>query len=97
MPHTYRIRTHGMDRTGGIHEGKQVTFSSSSTDPDDELPLPELLAIHHACARVIHACGMSEMIEKWLDDIDGVRVLSEDGSFESAAILQTALQLAVYD
>jgi hypothetical protein len=65
---------------------------------DSELPIPELLAIHHACANVIHACGMSEMIDKWLRDIEdhGVRVLSRDGSSESVAVLQTALQLAVH-
>ena len=66
-------------------------------NPKKELPLPNpaLLALHAACARVLHMSGAAEYFDQCDRDDEELRVLSEDGSsFEhlydrlhSAAIL----------
>ena len=57
-----------------------------------ELPLtdPVYLKIHAASCRVAHLSGAGEYINKILEDLEDIQVLSEDGS--SAHLLSFALQ-----
>jgi hypothetical protein len=91
----YRCRTNvGYRLVQDVYDGKEIHISS--TDPTRlEPPLPELLRLHAACAKVAHASGMAEVIDNWLDDLKRFKVLSEDGSKESFNILKDALLLAV--
>ena len=61
-----------------------------STRPDLLLPNPVYLRIHAACCRVAHLSGAGEVIDKVLEDLEDIRVLSKDGS--SAHLLSFALQ-----
>jgi len=61
-----------------------------SAYPDLPLPNPTYLRIHAACCRVAHLSGAGEYMDKILEDLEDIRVLSKDGS--SAHILSFALQ-----
>ena len=61
-----------------------------SADPNLPLPNPTYLRIHAACCRIAHLSGAGEYMDKILDDLEDIRVLSKDGS--SADILSFALQ-----
>jgi len=61
-----------------------------STHPDLPLPDPVYLRIHAAICRVAHLSGAGEYMDKILEDLEDIRVLSNDGS--SAHILSFALQ-----
>ena len=61
-----------------------------SARPDLPLPNPNYLKIHAACGRVAHLSGAGEYIEKILEDLEDIRVLSKDGP--SAHLLSFALQ-----
>jgi hypothetical protein len=76
----YRCRTNLNHRIAqDVYDGKEVELSSP--DPTRlEPPLPELLRLHAACAKVVHASGMAKTIEKWLQDLEKIKVLSKDGS-----------------
>ena len=51
------------------------------TTPDTEgLPLPVQEYLHAACAKVVHVSRAAEYIEKILDELEDVRMLSEDGA-----------------
>jgi len=65
-----------------------ITFESTRIDLP--LPNPTYLRIHAACCRVAHLSGAGEHMDKILEDLDDIRVLSKDGS--SAHILSFALQ-----
>ena len=54
------------------------------------LPNPAYLRIHATCCRVAHLSGAGEYMDKTLEDLEDMRVLSEDGS--SANHLSYALQ-----
>ena len=58
--------------------------------PNLPLPNPAYLRIHAACCRVAHLSGAGEYMDKDLEDLEDVRVLSKDGS--SAHLLSFALQ-----
>lgn len=58
--------------------------------PNLPLPNPAYLRIHAACCRVAHLSGAGEYMDKVLEDLEDVRVLSKDGS--SAHLLSFALQ-----
>ncbi|KAF4613765.1 hypothetical protein D9613_008150 [Agrocybe pediades] len=70
-----------------------VTFK---TDDPVNLPVPSpaYLAIHAACAQVVHFSGADKYIEKYYEDMEelqeGMEVLSPDGS--SASLLDDALR-----
>ncbi|KAG8730210.1 hypothetical protein FRC10_002981 [Ceratobasidium sp. 414] len=64
-------------------DGYEIIFT---TGP---LPEPRYLALHAACARVLHVTGMAEGIDKLLEDWEARKVLSADGS--SAELLDCAL------
>ncbi|KXN80870.1 hypothetical protein AN958_07071 [Leucoagaricus sp. SymC.cos] len=62
----------------------------STSDPERyPLPDPRKLAIHAACAQVIHLSGAAEHLEKILQELEMTQVLETDG--RSAHILHYAL------
>jgi hypothetical protein len=86
MENTYVIRAH-RDFCLRSCKPNPITFQ---TDEDLALPNPDYLRIHAACCRVAHLSGAAEQIDKVLEDLEVMRVLSEDGS--SAHALSFALQ-----
>jgi hypothetical protein len=71
-----------------------ITFTTAV--PGMALPSPQFLAIHAACAKVCHMCGMAEIIDKILRDSETVKVLSEDGLGLSFATLWNSLAVLVH-
>lgn len=65
-----------------------MTFT---TIDNEKLPLPsrEYLAIHAACAKILHLSGAAEYFDTVMRDMEEVVVLAEDGS--SAEILEHAI------
>jgi hypothetical protein len=57
--------------------------------PDLPLPNPIYLKIYAAYCRVAHLSGAGEYIDKILENLEDIRVLSKDGS--SAHLLSFAL------
>ncbi|KAG8794196.1 hypothetical protein FRC12_000215 [Ceratobasidium sp. 428] len=55
-----------------------VTFRSKH--PEFPLPDPRYLALHAACARVVHLSGAAKSVDRILDDATSIQVLSGDGS-----------------
>jgi len=55
-----------------------VTFSS--IHPNARLPSSKLLALHAACARVVHTSGAAAAINELEYNVEETRVLSVDGS-----------------
>ncbi|OJJ45716.1 hypothetical protein ASPZODRAFT_133580 [Penicilliopsis zonata CBS 506.65] len=49
-------------------------------DGRDELPSPILLGLHAAIAKILHATGRGETIERLLQDYDDIAVLARNGS-----------------
>ena len=69
-----------------------VTFSQSPESlrhGNLELPDPRLLALHVACARVVHMSGAAEAFDELDRDVEDIRVLAFDGS--SARLLDHLL------
>lgn len=58
------------------------------------LPSPRYLALHAACAQVIHTCGLGEYIDGIMVEIKDLPVLPEDGS--SNALLNALHRVPVY-
>lgn len=54
------------------------------------VPDPKLLALHAACAKVIHLSGAAEYIYRFERDMKEMRVLATGGG--SAGLLHTALR-----
>lgn len=55
------------------------------TTPDSvalPLPDPRYLALHAACARVVHLSGAREYIDKVCCDIETIGALANDGSLD---------------
>lgn len=61
-----------------------------STHKSFSLPNPTYLRIHAACCRVAHLSGAGEYMDKVLEDLEEMRVLSKDGS--SARLLSFSPQ-----
>lgn len=76
------------DFLDGPPDGTRITFTSSQASL--RLPNPKYLAIHAACARVVHMAGIAKVVDKMLDDRDSedMPVLSSDGLLHS--LLQVA-------
>ena len=68
-----------------------VTFSQSHESL--QLPNPQLLALHAACARIARMSGAAKAIEELEHNIEDIRVLAFDGS--SARLLDYFLTLLV--
>ncbi|KDQ16182.1 hypothetical protein BOTBODRAFT_31254 [Botryobasidium botryosum FD-172 SS1] len=89
---TYQFRKLSDVHTG-VADRTKVVFSTDH--PDIPLPNPRYLAVHAACAKVVHASGVAEVIDKVLRDLEDLPVLSKDGS--SSDLLRAALAaVAVY-
>lgn len=73
-----------------IGGGLPDTITLMSAFPD-QLPLPDrrYLALHAACAKVIHMSGASDYINEILNKLEHAQVLSEDGS--SVELLESLL------
>jgi hypothetical protein len=76
------------ERILGQFQVNPIEFTSA--DPDLPLPNPTYLKIHAACCRVAHLSGAGEYMDKVLEDVEDMGVLSKDGS--SAHVLEYALQ-----
>jgi hypothetical protein len=90
---TYILRK-GSAYPDDLIAGTVITLTTAS--PGMALPSPQFLAIHAACAKVCHMCGMAEVIDKILRDSETVKVLSEDGSGSSFATLRNSLAVLVH-
>jgi hypothetical protein len=86
MENTYVVHAKGKGRPRSC-KTNPVTFQ---TKKDLALPNPDYLRIHAACCRIAHLSGAAEQIDKVLEDLEAMPVLSEDGS--SAHVLSFALQ-----
>ncbi|CAE6521110.1 unnamed protein product [Rhizoctonia solani] len=71
-------------RLFGIPRGAEVTFTDHGTGL--ELPDARLIAIHAACAKVVHQSGMAKFIDNTLRDMEETAVLAEDGSSQALMI-----------
>ncbi|KDQ10605.1 hypothetical protein BOTBODRAFT_163721 [Botryobasidium botryosum FD-172 SS1] len=77
----------------GVADRTKIVFTTDR--PDVPLPNPHYLAVHAACAKVVHASGVAEVIDKVLRGLEDLPVLSNDGS--SSDLLRAALAMvAVY-
>ncbi|KIO19098.1 hypothetical protein M407DRAFT_83235 [Tulasnella calospora MUT 4182] len=85
---TYRMRYWGIPRRIQSIIPDTVTFV-----PRAEIPVPDppFLALHAACAKVVHQSGMAEILDKFCRDLERTAVLSTDGS--SAHLLSHALEM----
>ncbi|EUC55802.1 hypothetical protein RSOL_136530 [Rhizoctonia solani AG-3 Rhs1AP] len=88
--HTYRI--HATSQYHSLPEDSIVQF----TTPDAErlpLPDPRYLAIHAACAKVLHASGIGEHIDQVLRDYEELPVLATDGT--SNALFEALQRISI--
>jgi len=86
IENTYVIRAKGGHRLGQC-KTNPITFQTTT---DIALPNPEYLRIHAACCKVALLSGATEHMDKILEDLEDMQVLSKDGS--SAHVLAFALQ-----
>ena len=86
MENTYAVRAK-RDRRLRQCKTNPITFQ---TQTDIALPNPDCLRIHAACCKVAQLSGAAEHMDKILEDLEDMRVLSQDGS--SAHVLAFALQ-----
>ena len=86
MENTYVIRAKGGHRLRQC-KTNPITFQ---TKTDIALPNPDYLRIHAACCKVALLSAATEHMDKILEDLEDMRVLSKDGS--SAHVLAFALQ-----
>ncbi|KAF8596804.1 hypothetical protein BDV93DRAFT_610704 [Ceratobasidium sp. AG-I] len=78
-------------------EIKAPTVTFSTNHPELALPDRRYLALHAACAKVVHMSGAAHMISKILDEAEETKVLSGDGSSgELLAYLLSVEALMVY-
>ena len=64
-----------------MKDGAEVTL----TTPDKTrypLPDPCYLAFHAALAKVVHASGIAEALDKMLEERENIRVLSDDSAVD---------------
>ncbi|CAE6411930.1 unnamed protein product [Rhizoctonia solani] len=75
--HTYRICA-----TSQYHNLPEDSIVQFTTPDAERLPLPDprFLAIHAACAKVLHASGMGKHIDRVLRDYEETPVLATDGT-----------------
>lgn len=77
------------------YKNQMVTFQDHSFDPsrphEASIPLPdcEILALHAAFARVLHASGAAEYFDEAWHDPEVIRVLARDGSSDLGAVLSS--------
>ncbi|CAE6374267.1 unnamed protein product [Rhizoctonia solani] len=80
--HTYI--TNSVYRLADVPRGTRVTLVDRGLGL--EMPDPRLIAIHAACAKVVHQSGMTGYIDRVLKDMEEAQVLAEDGSSNALTI-----------
>lgn len=83
QPHKYRIQNYRPRIQ--LHLPRTVAFNWY--DQRYDLPSPELLKVHAIIARIFHASGAAEYIEKALRDLGEHCVLAKDGSTDISSML----------
>ena len=61
-------------------EGDRLCVTFSPGHMDTQPPSPQLLALHAACARVVHMSGAAEALDELHHDAEEMTVLALDGS-----------------
>ncbi|CAG8268724.1 unnamed protein product [Penicillium salamii] len=84
-PHKYRIQKYRPRLISISSLFQFVKFKSY--DQRYDLPSPELFKVHAILARIFHASGAAEQIEKALGDRYRYRMLARDGSTDVSSIL----------
>lgn len=82
MPGGYKTYLPAPNRYGN----REVRFQQHR---GSQMPLPSrvLLATHAAIARILHASGMSEVIDRALEDMEGSKCFAADGSTDVQFVL----------
>ncbi|KAJ5753568.1 uncharacterized protein N7511_007721 [Penicillium nucicola] len=83
QPHKYRIQNYRPRLR--LHLPRTVAFNWY--DQRYDLPRPELLKVHAIIARIFHASGAAEQIDKALRDLGEHCVLAKDGSTDISSML----------
>lgn len=83
QPHRYRIQNYRPRMQ--INLPRTVAFNWY--DQRYDLPSPELLKVHAIVARIFHASGAAEYVEKALRDLGEHRMLAKDGSTDISSML----------
>ena len=90
-PHTYLLR---ISRTNlCCRDDTRLVFQTHDRE-NFPLPNPPYLALHAACAKVSHACGAAEYVNKLWWEVEHMPFLAEDGS---AAAHLTGILLVLAD
>lgn len=85
----------GIDNRYTIHLWKPSAFSDLPvtrelrTDPTGKIrpPSARLLAIHRAIGKILYLSGAGERIDKLLQELDDIEVLTEDGKSNIGCLL----------
>ncbi|KKA21462.1 hypothetical protein T310_4497 [Rasamsonia emersonii CBS 393.64] len=89
---TYVIRTYpdfqlGLIRDLPLPDEKNERLVRFKQHSDCPLPNPDLLKVHAAIAKILHASGKAEDIERILRDREEIRCLAPDGSTDVESLL----------
>jgi len=71
---------------------KDGVVKLTSHDPSVPLPSPILLGAHAAIAKVLHATGLGEAIDKIMEEREDIRCLASDGTTDVEALLLIQLE-----
>ncbi|TFK45592.1 hypothetical protein OE88DRAFT_1115211 [Heliocybe sulcata] len=92
-PNKYVVRSTDNARLPGVPGSSTVcTFESCG---NIQVPSPEYLAIHAAFAKVLHACGAAQQVDKVFNDMEENQVLSSDGGSDIGLYLSSRLITAM--
>lgn len=83
--HTYTLKNYKPMVLDYLPE--KVTFKCHNSNSPSALPSPGLLKIHATIARIFHASGAAESIEKAIRDLEEKAPLAKDGSSDISAML----------
>lgn len=67
-----------------VYGNRKITFQQHSDAP---LPSREALEVHCALAKILHASGMSERIDKIIQGREELKCLANDGSSDAKTLL----------
>ncbi|KAB5588025.1 HNH endonuclease [Ceratobasidium theobromae] len=73
--HQYEFR-----RELPIHQNVPDVLNFTTMHEGLSFPDRQYLALHAACAKVVHMSGAAELIDKLLEEMEDTKILSEDGS-----------------
>lgn len=63
-----------------VDKGDVITLVNHSTDEVIPVPLPQLLQLHAARAKIIHAAGAAEAFKRFFEEFEHQGTLAADGS-----------------